>query len=271
MAKTPATTKSAKAAPTPATKALAKWDDRMAKYATEVAATEKTSGKFISTKGGVLTYGGAQMPGNKMTVVILDHIMENHLYSSDYDAGNPSSPVCFAFGRNGDEMAPHDDSSEPQNDACKGCPANQWGSAEKGRGKACKNIRRLAMLTEEGLEDIESAEVAYLRVPVTSVRAWAGYVQSIATNMRRPPFGVVTEIGIVPDPSSQFRLTFTHVQNIEEDDVLEALEARREKVGCEIDFPYAVYEAAPAPKAAKFAPKPAAKAAAAPKFAAKRR
>lgn len=247
MATTPATKKpAAKAAAKPTTKAVAKWDDRLAQFATEAAATEKTSGgKFISTRGGRLSYGGAEVPGNKMTVVILDHVMENHLYGNDYDPENPASPVCYAFGRNEDEMEPHEEAGEKQCDNCKECPNNKWGSAEKGRGKACKNIRRLGMLTEDGLEDIENAEVAFLRVPVTSVKAWAGYVQSLANNLRRPPFGVVTEIGIAPDPNTQFRLTFTCVQNIDEADVLEALEARREKLAGEISFPYAPHEAPP--------------------------
>lgn len=240
----------AKAATKPATKAVAKWDDKMAKYATEVAATEKVAGgKFVSLKSGVLSYGGVTMPGNKMTVVILDHIMENTFYPDGFDADQPSSPSCFAFGRNENEIAPHEDSAEAVADKCKGCPNNEWGSAEKGRGKACANKRRLAMLTEEGLDDIEEAEVAYLRVPPTSITAWAKYVQDIATNMRRPPFGVVTEISVIPDAKTQFRLDFKHVQTIEEDDVLEALEARREKVQDEIGFPYAPFEAAEAPKA----------------------
>ena len=243
-------------------KAVANWDERLAGYDTEVAATEQTGGgKFISTKGGRLSIGGAEVPENKMTVVVLDHIMENHHYTERFNPDAPTSPVCFAFGRNEAEMVPHENSTEPGSDACKGCPLNEWGSADVGKGKACKNIRRLAVITEDGLEDIENAEVAFLKIPVTSVKAWAGYVQAVANNLKRPPFGVVTEVSLVPDPSTQFRMQFKLVEAIEDSEALEALIARREQVANEIAFPYQPAEEAPvaAPKkAGKFAGKAAA-------------
>lgn len=230
------------------TKAVANWDARLAQHAEEAAATEQTSGgKFVSIRGGRLSYGGADVPGNKMSVIIVDHIMENHLYTEAYDSENPVSPACFAFGRREDEMSPHENSAEPQSSACKGCPMNEFGTAEKGKGKACKNIRRLALIPEDGLNDIENAEIAYLKVPVMSVKSWAGYVQSVANNLRRPPFGVVTEIGVVPDPKSQFRLTFTVGEAIEDPDVLEALLKRRDQVAKDITFPYQPFVAPEAP------------------------
>lgn len=252
------------------TKAVANWDERLAGYATEVAATEQGGGggKFISTKSGQLSYGGNVMPENKMTVVVLDHIMENHRYTERFNSEQPTSPVCFAFGRSEDTMVPHENSTEPGCDQCKGCPLNEWGSADVGKGKACKNTRRLAVLTEDGLEDIENAEVAYLKIPVTSVKNWSGYVQAVANNLKRPPFGVVTEVSLVPDPNTQFRMQFKLVEAIEDSEALEALIARRALVANEIDFPYQPFEEAVAPtrKPGKFAaaaaPKPAAKPAA---------
>lgn len=241
----------AKTASKPATtKAVANWDARLAQYAEESAATEQTSGgKFVSIRGGRLSYGGAEVPGNKMSVIILDHIMENHLYTERFDPDTPVSPACFAFGRKEDEMGPHENSTEPQASACKGCPMNEFGTADTGKGKACKNIRRLALIPEDGLDDLENAEIAYLKVPVMSVKTWAGYVQSVANNLKRPPFGVVTEISVVPDPKSQFRLTFTVGESIEDAAVLEALIKRREQVAKEIDFPYQPYTAPEAPPA----------------------
>jgi hypothetical protein len=48
-------------------------------------------------------------------------------------------------------MGPHpsmqaDANFQPQSDLCKTCEHNQWGSADKGRGKACQNRRRLTMI-----------------------------------------------------------------------------------------------------------------------------
>ena len=244
------------------TKAVAQWDERLAGFATEAAEAEQTTGgKFISIRGGRLSFNGAEVPGNKMSVIVIDSVYENHLYTEDFDAENPTSPVCFAFGRKDAEMSPHEESSEPQCGDCKSCPMNQWGSAEKGKGKACKNIRRLALIPEDGLSDLANAEIAYLKVPVMSVKGWQGYVQSIANNLKRPPFGVVTEIGVAPDQKSQFRLTFTLGQEIDDVDVLEALIARREQVSQEIGFPYRKNEDTPPPARGgkSFGGKPAAK------------
>lgn len=255
----------ARATKTPATKAVANWDDELAKFASAAAATEQTTGgKFLSIRGGVLSYGGAAVPGNAMNVIVLDHIMENQRYGSDYDSDNPASPVCYAFGRTAEEMAPHADCDEPQSEACAGCPLNAWGSAEKGRGKGCKNIRRLALITEDGLEDIEGAEIAFLKVPVTSVRNWSGHVQALAAQLKRPPFAVITEISVVPDPKTQFAVKFRVAEQIEDAEVLKALIDRRAAVADQIAFPYAKNAERPAPAAvstrgpAKFAPRAAA-------------
>ena len=225
-----------------ATKAVATWNDRLAKYAEDVASTEKSGGRFVSVRNGVLTFGGNAVPGNKMTVVVLDHIRENHLYTEKFTPESPVSPACFAFGRSDDDMAPHENSSQPQSNACLGCPANEWGSADQGKGKACKNIRRLSLITEDGMEDIDSAEIAYLKIPVTSVKFWAGYVQQLKNQLQRPPFAVVTEIGVVPDANSQFRITFELVQAIEDEAVLDALIKRREAGEEDLKFPYEPYQ-----------------------------
>ena len=250
--------------PAPATKALANWDDELAKYATEAAASEQTSGgKFLSTKGGILSFGGAAVPGNVMNVIVLDHILENHRYTERFDPDSPASPICYAFGRTDEEMQPHENCSEPQSDSCVGCPLNEWASADTGRGKACKNIRRLALIPEDGLDDLENCDIAFLKVPVTSVKNWAGYVQAVATQMKRPPFAVITEISVVPDNKTQFAVKFKVGDKIEDPEVLKAILARRAAVADSIAFPYAKNEdrpaSAPTRGASKFAPKAAAK------------
>lgn len=221
--------------------AMVAFEERLRQEANIAAAVEEnvgSGGQMIGTRGGRLSFGGAEIPGNKMNVVIIDHILENHLYEGRFDPDTPQTPICFAFGRVEQEMAPHEKSSEPQNDMCKGCPMNEWGSADTGSGKACKNVRRLALITEDQLEDVESAQVAYLKVPVTSVKGWAGYVRQLANTLGRPPLGVVTEVSLVPDPKSQFKMQFKLVEEINDPEVLEALFAKKEVVSKEIDFPY---------------------------------
>jgi hypothetical protein len=132
------------------------------------------------------------------------------------------------------------------------------------RGKGCKNIRRLALIAEDGLEDIENAEIAFLKVPVTSVRYWSGHVQTLASQLKRPPFAVVTEISVVPDPKTQFAVKFRVAGQIDDPDVIQALIARHEAVADQIAFPYSKNADRPEPAKpaargpAKFAPRAAA-------------
>lgn len=246
------------------TTALTKYDAELAKYAQTALDTEKNvgGGNFISLSQGRMKYKGAEIPGNKMNVIIIDHILENDFYKSKYDPGNATPPECYAFGRNEEEMAPHENSSEPQAESCLGCPNNEFGTGGiSGKGKACGNRRRLALVTENDMGEVESAEIAYLRLPVTSVRAWAGYVRQCVDVLNKPPFAVVTEIKVVPDYKDQFKVQFTLVQEIEDGEALGALLALREKVEKEISFPYAltqIDEAKPAPRG-KTAARPAAR------------
>lgn len=236
----------AKAAPS---KALTNYNEELAKYAKQTAETEASVslGKFLSIKGGQLAYNGNPVPGNKMNVIIIDAVMENHYYTEGYDPDNPAAPVCFAFGRSDGEMAPHEKSTDPQHEACKGCPMNEYGTAEKGKGKACKNVRRLSLITEDGLNDVEAAEIAYLKVPVTSVKSWAGYAQQLNTTMNLPPFGVVTEISVTPDPKTQVKVNFKLVEKVD-DEYIGALLQKRKGGEEAIMFPYSAVERTEQPK-----------------------
>lgn len=229
---------------------MVKWDAELAKLAAGATETEAHvgGGSFIGTASGVLKFKGAEVPGNKMNVVVLDHIIENAFYPGNYDSNNPQPPVCFAFGRVEEGMAPHPDSAEPQHETCAGCPQNEYGTANTGKGKACKNIRRLALISQGDLdEDIAAAEVAYLKVPVTSVKAWAGFVRQGAEVLKRPPLGFVTEIGLVPDPKSQFKMNFRLIEPIADAETMGAIIEKNKLVAKEIDFPYSAPAEAVAP------------------------
>jgi hypothetical protein len=223
--------------------AVATWQDRLAGMAKEATQQEASvaSGQFIGTKAGQLTWNGQSVAGNKLDVVVLDSILENAYYPKKFDPDDPQPPVCFAFGRDDKTLTPHPDSVDKQHDSCEGCPMNEFGSADNGtgKGKACKNIRRLALISAKPLteDSVSKGEVAYLKTPVTSVKNWAAYVRTLDALEHIPPLAVVTQIGSVPDAKSQFKLTFNKVENIDED-LTDALLARHDIVASEIDFPY---------------------------------
>lgn len=79
-------------------------------------------------------------------VVVLDFINNNQFYKKSYDAGDDDPPDCWAQAWNLEDMAPDPKLvKEPVHPQCEGCPMNEYGSAEKGTGKACKNRRKVAL------------------------------------------------------------------------------------------------------------------------------
>lgn len=242
------------------------WEKEMEAQAAIAAETQRSTGggggKFISTAAGVLSFDGVPMPGNRMVVLVLGDINENSYYDGPYDPSTPASPVCFAFNKHEDEMEPHiavdnDPYFTRQNEVCQGCPQNEWGSASTGKGKACKNVARLALIpagtfSEKGsgrsksvefdgiLDDEEhysTAEVAYHKIPVMSVKNWSSYVKQVAADLKRPPHGVFTEVWLEPDPKSQYRVMFEAVDKVPNELLKIAME-RHAKVQSELDFPY---------------------------------
>jgi hypothetical protein len=201
-----------------------------------------------------------------MLVIVGAWCLENVYYGSDYDADNRTPPTCFAFCKNPDEkdeMAPPDivdkeDVFERQSDQCDGCPQNEWGSAQKGRGKACSNRRRLALIPAgtykpigrgggydlEIIDDPEhfrTAEEAYLKIPVMSGKGFDAYVRDVADQLQRPLFAVYTRVYLTPDPKSQFKVNFELVEPVE-NELIPVLMERYRKLHETIDFPYTPFK-----------------------------
>lgn len=179
----------------------------LAKVAT---ASERPSSSTVGCRAGILTYNKEPIKGNKLDAIIIASSHSNLYYDVPWDEDNPSNPVCFAYSDTGEDMVPHPASSKKQNDNCATCPQNAWGSDPKGgRGKACKNGRSLAMIPADvKAEEIVKAEVAIQKLPITSVKFWGNYVNLISATFGRPPLGMVTTIGVVPDMKHQFHITF---------------------------------------------------------------
>ncbi len=246
--------KKAAGAAAPAGAAIVKWDEELAKQAEASAKMEANAGggQFFSVKGGILTWNDAPVPGNQMAVVILDSILENVYYEGKFDPDNIASPTCFAFGRDDKELKPHAlvfEAGTQEHDTCVGCPMNEWGSADTGKGKGCKNVRRLGLVPAgtfnaagkfEPIEDLEhflTTPVGFMKLSVTSVKGYAGFVKQIAGALKRPPHGIITKIKVVPDTKTQFKIVFEAMMPLS-NELMGNIMKRREEVAAVIDFPY---------------------------------
>lgn len=284
----------AKAAPK--STALSTWVEKMAeqaKIAQGMQGTVGVGGKFLSLKSGILALGGSPYPTNQVAVVVLDDKLENVYYEGKWDEANPQPPKCFAFGTDAATMRPDqtcvdagvaEGSTDEDVEAgradevgtCKGCPKNEWQSAETGKGKACRNTHRLALLIvgtyslkgeltlKDDLATYQDQEVVYLRLPVTSTVAWSNYVRGLSQQLARPPHGVITNIQVVPDVKTQFKLVFHGLQNLEDvsEDLVEPIMTRHEQQDQLTAFPYQAWEPAPVAAPPKRAAAPAARPAA---------
>lgn len=195
------------------------WQDEMAKYAGEVAKIFTAPVQPVSTRSGVLTINGAAQPENKVECIIVASVFENSYFGSAYDPDNIQPPACYAHSPNKTSgMIPAANVPNPVSASCQGCPNMEWGSAPgSSKGKACKEKVKIAFIPA-GVkpEEVETAEVALLSIPVTSVRNFNKHVSIAAATTQRPPWGVITEISLTPDPKSQFKVNFDIKGLIEE-------------------------------------------------------
>ncbi len=238
-------------------KAIMKWDEELAKEAQLAAELEAnaSAGQFFSTQGGVLSWQDSPLPNNEMAVIVLASVFENLYYDTPYDPDVPQNPTCFALAEEEENLAPHHavvDAGQAQSGRCAECPHNEWGSADRGKGRACRNVRRLALLpagqlSRNGFElfedpvHYETIDIGFLKLPVTSVRGYARYVKQLAGALRRPPFGVISHVSLVPDQKTQFKIVFEAIQKVP-DELMPAIMARREEARSTIDFPYSLDE-----------------------------
>jgi hypothetical protein len=192
-----------------------------------------------------MKYKGNPVEGNAMNVIVPSFVLENQFYSHDYNPDEPQSPVCYAFGDNPETMRPHEKSPQKQSVQCKGCPQNEWGTANVGRGKACKNVVRLGLLAadclDRGPEGIKEAEEAIIKVPVTSCKAWVGFVSQLDA-IERPPLSFITEIAVVPDAKNQVAMTFKALEEIKDGSKIEALLERADLMDKTLAQPYPDFE-----------------------------
>ena len=117
---------------------------------------------------------------------------------------------------------------------------NEWESGENGRGKACKNIRKFAAIPADEAEDLEEAEVRAFTIPVTSVKNWSRYVRTLA-DMGRPYWSVVTRVKVSPDKKSQFKVTFSFVEQVDFEsnpELFPAYKAKRKELSDILQQPY---------------------------------
>lgn len=127
---------------------------------------------------------------DSVAAIVVDFISMNAYYNKPYVKGEITAPDCFAIGLEPTMLVPSPNSPDIQAETCAACWANQFKSHQNGKGKACNNNKLLALLPPDA--DVDTP-FNIMKVPTTSVKAFDGYVGSIARAYQRPVRAVITE------------------------------------------------------------------------------
>lgn len=109
--------------------------------------------------------------------------------------------------------------------ACAGCPLNQYGTADKGNGKACKELRR-ALVFVEGW-----SAPALLTIPPSSLGNWDTYASALR-NKGIPYFAAWTQVELTQEKNGAgikfSKLKLTMIRKVNEAEAVDVLSIRRE-------------------------------------------
>ena len=124
--------------------------------------------------------------------IIIDHHPTNGYWRDPYSGGSVSPDCSSMDGKLGVITETGCVRS------CDGCPFNQFGSADDGNGKACKNMHRIYLLREGEMLPI------ILTLPPTSIKPFKEYLAKRVL-LAKPPkrcWQVITKITLKTDTSS---------------------------------------------------------------------
>lgn len=118
---------------------------------------------------------------------VIVHSHKCNAYFDENTSGN-TPPICSSV--NGTDGF---DSSTGEWLKCAGCPRNLYGTAKNGRGKACKNMHKLYIMTEELPVPV------VLTLPPTSLKSFQTYCLNTLSVRRMKPQDVVTEFSLTSE------------------------------------------------------------------------
>jgi hypothetical protein len=115
--------------------------------------------------------------------IIVDHHPVNAYWQNKYSGAN-NPPDCSSMdGKVGIDA---DGNRKP----CNSCPMNEWGTAEDGRGKACKNMHRVYILREGEMLPL------LLTLPPTSLKNISDYLGLRIVSKGLRSYGVVSKVSL---------------------------------------------------------------------------
>jgi len=176
-------------------------DKALSTHVSDAAARiEKPAGQSIGIKGKKFKFKD-DVIGRVASFVIVDFVRQNSFYDEAFHEDDIRPPACQALSVDGENMVPLEHAPRKQNETCDGCPQNAWGSADVGRGKACGEQYKLAVLAVDTSrnETYANCDMATLTVPPTSKKNFGKYVKALEDQTGKPPLAFLTEFSFDDD------------------------------------------------------------------------
>lgn len=143
--------------------------------------------------------------------VIVDHYPVNAYFENEY-TGEIAPPTCSSMdGKQG--------GGDPGGN-CANCPLNKYGSADDGKGKKCKNLRRIYILRSGEILPI------LITLPPTSIKNFSDYVSKRIVTKGMKTCDVITRLTLSVEKSntgikySKVQFTIDRKLNTEEQAVM---------------------------------------------------
>lgn len=225
-------------------KSITNWKERLGGMAKEDTARGHAMGdsNYISTQGGIFTFQGSELP-NPFKCIITDFTFENAYYDAVYDPDNPSPPACFALNDNPEVMVAHPTSPDMQGgegNACEGCEMDEWATSNTGKGKACKNGVRLALVSADNIDKVNAAsEPAFIRLAPTSLKHFEKYKDKFTKVTGMPLLAAITEVELVPY-KTWHEVHFTLEEQVEDEQMLQNMLSIHDTYADDLREPYDV-------------------------------
>jgi hypothetical protein len=156
---------------------------------------------------------GDEQLGDTIEVFVLDFAYTNQWFDADYDPGNPRNPSCAAIARDPDLLVPVE-GDDKQSEQCSTCWADVFGTANVGKGKACKNsIKALIVPANEVLDGKDNPTAMFLGIPPTAMKPFRDCAKTVDRH-ELPLSAVRIRVQCVPSGGAR-SLTFTPIDAID--------------------------------------------------------
>lgn len=141
--------------------------------------------QFVETQDVVKTFKGVFL------AIEPSRVWWEHPMGSGKADGGDGFPDCYSR----DLIAPDPESKLVQSEKCGTCPQNQWKSdirpdGERGRGKACKEVRRVFIMVEGHMSP------HWMTIPPSSLKALSSYFIAVRDKGFQKPQEVVTTFAL---------------------------------------------------------------------------